>query len=267
MTLEKFVFDLPLYQKVSLNEDTLMLEDILMSNISHEDNSFEGYNPLYKTDSTFKITQFIGYKNPKHPYNYQYYGLPYALVLTCKRYHNKITVLVHVDTQEKYMMKVGQYPSVADIHIGEIKQYKKVLPDDKLREFTKAIGLAANGVGIGSFVYLRRIFEFLIVEASINAVKDNIIDNKTFTDARMEDRIKMLKSYLPAFLVENKSIYAILSTGVHELSEDECLSYFDIMRTSIELILDEKLEHFEKEEKIKLAKAKLSAVTAKIKRG
>ena len=40
-----------------------------------------------------------------------------------------------------------------------IKQYDKELRKPDLKEFTRAIGLAANGVGIGSFVYLRRIFE------------------------------------------------------------------------------------------------------------
>ena len=41
-----------------------------------------------------------------------------------------------------------------------------------MREFTKAIGLAANGVGIGSFVYLRRIFENLVFQAFDEAKKE-----------------------------------------------------------------------------------------------
>ncbi len=37
-------------------------------------------------------------------------------------------------------------------------------------------------------------------------------------------------------------MYSILSKGIHELSEEECLQYFKLMKIGIELILDEQLE-------------------------
>ncbi|KKL23256.1 hypothetical protein LCGC14_2427220 [marine sediment metagenome] len=40
----------------------------------------------------------------------------------------------------------------------------------------------------------------------------------------------MIKDYLPEFLVENRSLYAILSKGIHALSEDECLQYFETVK-------------------------------------
>jgi len=39
--------------------------------------------------------------------------------------------------------------------------------------------------------------------------------------------------------VKNSSIYSILSAGLHELTEEECLSDFAILKQSIVLILDE----------------------------
>lgn len=47
---------------------------------------------------------------------------------------------------------------------------------------------------------------------------------------------------LPDFLVKNRDLYGILSKGIHELSEDECLSYFDPVKAALELILDQALE-------------------------
>ena len=66
----------------------------------------------------------------------------------------------------------------------------------------------------------------------------------------MDEKIALLKNLLPSFLVEYKVLYAILSKGIHELSEQECLQAFSVVKLGIELILDEKIEQQEKERKI-----------------
>ena len=43
-------------------------------------------------------------------------------------------------------------------------------------------------------------------------------------------------------MVTNKNIYSILSKGIHELNEQECIDYFDTLFESIIMILDEILE-------------------------
>ena len=62
----------------------------------------------------------------------------------------------------------------------------------------------------------------------------------------MNERVKLLKDHLPKFLVENNETYSILSKGLHELSEENCLEYFLTMKDSIRLILDEIIEKNEK---------------------
>ena len=52
-----------------------------------------------------------------------------------------------------FFTKVGQFPSVADFQIPQAEQYRKILDEEQYKEFTRGIGLAAHGVGIGSFVY------------------------------------------------------------------------------------------------------------------
>jgi hypothetical protein len=174
---------------------------------------------------------------------------------------------VYLDKASGIFQKTGQFPSIADFHISQIKKYDKVLSKDSLKEFTRAIGLAANGVGIGSFVYLRRIFEQLIEEAHIKAKEDSGWDEDNYNRQRMAEKIGMLNHHLPDFLVENKSLYSILSVGIHSLKEEECLMYFETVKVGIELILDEKLEEFNKKKKIEEAKQKLAAVTNKIQKG
>jgi hypothetical protein len=55
----------------------------------------------------------------------------------------------------------------------------------------------------------------------------------------MAEKIDMLKSHLPAFLVENRRIYSIVSLGIHQLSENDCLAFFPILKQSTLFILEE----------------------------
>lgn len=64
--------------------------------------------------------------------------------------------------QDVQLTKIGQFPSYADLAEGETRAFRKVLGNDCTRELNTAIGLAAHGVGVGAFVYLRRIFESLV---------------------------------------------------------------------------------------------------------
>ena len=286
MTVKEFLFDLPLYQKVT-QEDGEDIKRFLIKDPSAKQ-EVDGYNPIEQCDSTFAL--FSGMYSTVHNSPNDPAGLSplevtyvpgksrkfdtYEVILRCKRYGTFLHYLIHAEyTQDDYgerhitqLSKVGQYPSVADFHIGQVHKYSKVLPQDKMREFTKAIGLAANGVGIGSFVYLRRIFEYLVFEAHEVAKSKNTAFNEvSYSSGRMNEKIQMLSGYLPDFLVENNTIYGILSKGIHELSENVCNQHFSILRESIEMILDEKLDTYQKEQKKKSITQALSKIAGEIK--
>lgn len=82
----------------------------------------------------------------------------------------------------------------------------------------------------------------------------------------MSERIDLLKSHLPDFLVRNKKIYSILSLGVHELDERVCLDFFPVLRSSIVVILEEdkrKLEELRRQQDLEQAIAKFALPEAK----
>jgi hypothetical protein len=162
--------------------------------------------------------------------------------------------------QNRAIMKIGQHPSVADFSEPEVKKYRKVLGEERYKEFNRAIGLTAYGVGIGSFVYLRRIFEKLIEEAHVSASKDTGWDEEQYKNKRMDEKISLLSNHLPSFLSDNRGLYSILSKGIHDLSEEECLTYFQSVKIGIELILDETIERMERLKKIKNARHSLSKI-------
>ena len=153
--------------------------------------------------------------------------------------------------QDGRIIKVGQHPSIADLNKKEIKKYRK-LKDNIYEELNRAIGLASHGVGVGSFVYLRRIIEKHILVPRLNQmVEDQIINEEDLNRIDFKSKISIAKDYLPEFLVNNTKLYSVLSKGIHELDEEECKKYFPLLRSSIEIILDQEIEDMERKQKHK----------------
>ena len=163
----------------------------------------------------------------------------------------------------KTFCKIGQYPSIADLTFPILDAYRKVLSANDRKEFGRAIGLYASGIGAGSYVYLRRIFERLLVQAKANA--GEAIDNDLFNKAHVDEKITMLKDYLPKMLTDNTVLYGILSKGIHQLSEEDCIEYFPVLRDCIFMILNEWDEMRKKKEKEESISKTLSQIASKVK--
>ena len=106
-------------------------------------------------------------------------------------------------------------------------------------EFGRAIGLYANGIGVDAYVYWRRIFERILIHAKEEAELNVNRPIEDFNNLRMDQKINVLKDYLASFLTSNKEIYGIISKGINELSEEECLDYFSVLKNNILLIIHE----------------------------
>lgn len=165
-------------------------------------------------------------------------------------------------TDNSIFRKIGQYPSVADLAFPELDKYNKVMSENDRRELGKALGLFANGIGVGSYVYLRRILERLLEKVKANA--GDTVDSNMFNRARMGEKMKMLQEYLPKTLADNPSIYGILSKGIHELSEKECLSYFIVVKDCLLMIFDEWAREKEKSKKEESIRSELSRIASKL---
>jgi hypothetical protein len=158
------------------------------------------------------------------------------------------------------LQKIGQIPSLADLALPDLRKYRQVLGDERFKELTRAIGLTTHGVGVGAFVYLRRIFESLIEDAHAAAASDSSWDEDAYIRVRMDEKIGLLQEHLPDFLVQNRGLYGILSVGVHTLTEAECLAAFPAVRLAIELILDDLLEQRNRQAKLKSSAESLAAL-------
>lgn len=242
-----FYFETPLYEVI---KNSQLEEDI-------HDGDIDAYSAKNGIDTTYTI-------NSRLVDDYSFKNF-YKITLTCKRKSDDVLRFFVYDNDE-IVVKLGQLPSLADIQFAEIgRKYNNFLSEQELREFKKAIDLAAHGHGAGSFVYLRRIFENLINGAfgdNKNAVS---VSEEDFRKMWMVDKVELLKNYLPSQLLEMKSVYKVLSKGVHELSEQECLKYFPALKLSIELILEQKIEIEAKRKRDEEVKRQLEDINKEIK--
>lgn len=164
--------------------------------------------------------------------------------------------------------KIGQYPSMADMQLFDTAKYRKIMDNQSYRDLTMALGLNASGVGCGSFVYLRRIFENLAEEIHKECQELPDWDEKKYEQSRFNEKLTLMERYgkrlIPDELSEIKTkLYGVLSKGVHFSSDDECKELFPFLQFAISMILDEKIAKKERESKIKDLRKTLSAVSVK----
>ena len=172
-------------------------------------------------------------------------GGQFALHLRCSRRPDHLYSYFFVYSErDGVLTKVGQTPSLEDVAGADIERYRKVLGDE-FAELRKATGLFAHGIGIGAFVYLRRIFESL-VEMARKAEDPSGEREAEFRHMRMAERIGALKDMLPPAVVQYKDAYSILSKGLHELGEEECKRHFPVIRAAVIMMLEQRYEAAEK---------------------
>jgi hypothetical protein len=242
-TIDRFLLSTPLYTKYKLDADLLAAKKLYKHPSDNSSLKIDGYCPFCKKDTTFSVSK------AETTTTIADWGVKFAarqsfdrLQLHCARiYSHQIDYFLGLNALS--IMKVGQSPSLADIAIDETRQkFRTVLKGENWSEFYKAIGLAAHGEGIGSFVYLRRVFERLIYSRFEEFKDIEGWKNDDFVDLHMDEKVAFLKGHLPPYLVEIRRIYSIFSKGIHQLENEACLQFFEIGKRSILIVLQEDLK-------------------------
>ena len=222
-------------------------------NILSIDGSFDQYCPACGEAATFRLRvdpEFVQAQNrlnaaatnisrPGGPTRHFYRDISKTAICTRAGH----PAVYHFKIFDDGLIKIGQFPSMADFSIGDIQQYRKVLSKSDMKGLSTAMGLHAHGVGAGAFIYLRKIFESMVEEAHLEAQKDQGWDANAYRALnRMSDRIGALRHHLPEVLVENGVLYALLSEHVHNPADEEtCLANFGVVLQGILAIADERL--------------------------
>ena len=162
------------------------------------------------------------------------------------------------------ILKIGQYPSLADIQLGTLKEYEEGMTVQQRKEFVRAINTSAHGFNVAACVHYRRVFESVLFEARDAKLKaDGTAAWPEYEKLRTDERIAALKEYLPQFMVEHPHLYGILSKGVHELTEEECGEAMPVLRQAIELMIQDKVDAIRKEKRRAVASTLLAQTVDK----
>ena len=115
-----FFFELPIYSKIKINDDN-RAEFV---KLIYFDGLIDAYNPSLKENTTYK---FIVNPNSHTQIPFENWTKPGSYVLECKRTGERFLYYVYFNLEEGIFQKIGQFPSIADLHISQIRQYDKVL--------------------------------------------------------------------------------------------------------------------------------------------
>ena len=170
------------------------------------------------------------------------------LCAKCKRPHYYSILIT-----DGNILKIGQYPSYTSNEVQDVRKYKNLI-SKYYPELTKSINAYSQGMGVGAFVYLRRILEHL-VESRFTGDKSWKFDEKFKAVEAAEQLIP--EELSPAKL----RIYSILSKGVHEYTEEECMELYLVVKFVVERMLDIELE---KQENKRKAAAAIAAINNKL---
>lgn len=165
----------------------------------------------------------------------------FCAIADCK--HRMIIHFMKID--DETIMKIGQIPSIYDLNENiNNKPFLKMLGKEYAEYYKSACSLYSYSTYIGGLIYLRRIFEKLLIDVFNENVNEIKMDFADFKKQRMEEKINILKSYLPSIMFAQgfNTIYTKISDGVHNLTEDECSKMFLVLKMGIEEILIEKIE-------------------------
>ena len=273
LKIEDLFLKMPLYDKLELNSALeYKLVDILRFSgkldmfcvACNKETTFTGFDNLtdyvpgvaYTSNSSrlmervFTLPKYFSHKKV------------FTVKLKCSRNENHL-MLYNFYITNNVLIKIGQYPSLMDIAHHTLKKYKRLLGPELYTEFNKAVGLAALNVGLGSFIYLKRIFDHLLEDAHKKAFKLENWNELEYLASPLQKRIYLLRNQLPPYLVKKREAFTILNKDVHELSEAECLQYFPVLKGAIECMLDEKLIEISREQKKQQLDKSISEITAK----
>jgi len=163
--------------------------------------------------------------------------------LACKRAEHKVTF--HFQIEDGKLLKVGQYPSIAEINFGEALDFAEALGEQRARDLNKAIELAGLGAGLGAYIYLKKVFLSLLEDAhqkaKLKKSSSKHWDEACYSNAAISDKVKLLSLHMPSIIVQHPEYYAILDRNLDQLSDQECLNRFNPLKTAVLVIADERL--------------------------
>ncbi len=264
ISLLEFLEETPLYTKCSVELPDKLDEINLSINkfcpVCKEKRTFILGNKYIPQIDTFSLVNITRTHRTIEP---NYTVFLYYLCVSCKKFNRSFSFFV--GENKEYIQKIGQYPAF-DI---TIKKHLREMLGEYIDFYQKGLICEYNSYGIGAFVYYRRIVEGIIGNL-LNSIPELMTgeEKQKYEEAmekvkntkQTQEKIKLIKDLLPSILMPEgfnplKMIYDMLSKGIHNKTDEECLDYSRAIRKSliflVEIILHAKKQNKEFTESMK----------------
>ena len=194
----------------------------------------------------------------------------------CGSIEKTIALLVDYseDSSEVEVMKRGEYPPFSAPISSRIQ---KLLCDSDLELYRKGVRSEAQGLGIGTATYFRRIVEGqwqrLVKEIQEAAKRLGVEDLRVYDAALREKQfsraVAMLKDVIPGKLLildgQNPLtlLHKPLSRQLHELTDEECLQQAADIRVVLTALLENIADVLKDQDELSAAAARLRSGSAR----
>jgi len=223
---------------------------------------------IKRNSSTIKKT---GDKENKHPKivslidEHKKFGLD----LTCPFCQS--TLHLYYVYNNSQIEKIATFPDV----MGGYKAKYKVLRNlknntnqfDYYNEFIESCySYYKINSGIGAFCYLRRCLENFVKDTWNDMRSEGIITELYDSKKKFSEKIEIVKVNVDNDIYRMMpKLYGILSKGIHELDEEECLKYFEVLKDIVFTLLINRIELIDKKKKMLSLNANLEKIASNIK--
>ncbi|NIE95177.1 hypothetical protein F3J02_01545 [Acinetobacter sp. Tr-809] len=253
----------PLYTTSSISKSISSYDDtqLFLKEIDYECPTCECIRPFHNTDSS-NVAVVLSYNKSKEM------NFADFTCVSCNK-HSKFFLLYaeKIEGSIINITKIGEFPQK---ELKRSKALSKFFKSDK-EEYNKAVICMANGYGVASYAYMRRIVEnnilSLLEQIQEVVAQDSDIAksiNELKATSPMSDRIKIANNALPDYLKPDGfnplgQIYGLLSDGVHSLSDSECLDKAENIQACLEFLISELAAHKQNKEDFKKRLAALKS--------
>lgn len=147
------------------------------------------------------------------------------------------------ESEDLYVVKVGQYPAWS---IEMDKELEKILGEhsEHSEYYRRGLVCESQGYGIGAYAYFRRITENIIdelLESILDLVEEDEKEQyreklkQVKKEKIAEKKINLVKDLLPKSLQVDgmnplKELYRVLSQGIHDETDEECMEKSEVIR-------------------------------------
>lgn len=155
--------------------------------------------------------------------------------------------------RDNAVIKLAQYPSLYDVSRDELKKYQKndLIDKESFDEIYKAEICASESYFVASYTYMRRVYENMLLNVFLQNAEEIGLTKDEYRKLRTDEKMEKIKPFLAIDEEIYKPLYALLSAGIHSLTEDECYQDYSLLKSILLDILAEQKAKKERELKRK----------------